>query len=207
MQQINLYLPEFRPKNDIVTARNCCYAIAAMLVFLVTMLVLDVSQLNSLEQEVIALEEQSIKLKDSVDILKKKPKVVPRSGLEQQIAAAKASIENRKGLLEVINSGTFGNKDGFSEKFISLSQEIPKELALRSFAFRNGGYAVRMHGDSNRAEKIPEFIAKLAQQDAFYGARFGQLLLSGNQQSIEFKLSGDGAIEVGSLIDVIEGAE
>lgn len=199
MQNVNLYRPEFRPNTDLVTAKNSAIVFALMMVFLFGNLFFDLSRAASLEAKVEELEAKSAELKKEVEAVKKLPKPKKNQKFDLQVWHARQALDNRKGLLKVINSEYFGNKEGFSQQCRALGEHLPKGLALQFFAFHNGASDIALKGETLKAENIPNYVNALKQESSFKQANFGQLKLNRLGAKILFELSGDEVLEAEDL--------
>ena len=56
MQQINLYLPEFRPKVDMLSAERVAILLAALLALLVVLQIFRASEMRAAEAVVVELK-------------------------------------------------------------------------------------------------------------------------------------------------------
>lgn len=204
MQRINLYPPEMRPKNDLVTARNSVIAFVALFAFLLVTTLMDIARNTKLENHVVALEEKSKELKTNIDQIKNTPKPQKNALFDQKLVHAKAELENRKGLLDVVNSESFGNKTGFSAHFIALAENTPEQLSLNSFALRSGGAYVRLNGESQKPEYVPVLVKKLKETAAFSQSNFGQASLIRNIGKVDFMFAGGETLSEDALIELVE---
>lgn len=199
MQQINLYLPEFRPHRDYFSAE---YSTIFLVLLLVAMVFLHVSrsgQVKALETEVVQLETQQQALKEQVDALKKKPVVGRSAALEQQVAQTREAIRNREAIAEVIGGQSLGNQTGFSRQLLALGEQRVEGIALQGFNLRRGGAYARLEGVSLKAESIPLYVAKLQGDPSFANTRFGFLSLRNTDAGVQFLLSGDGPVTEDTL--------
>lgn len=199
MQQINLYLPEFRPHRDYFSAE---YSAIFLVLLLAVMIFLHVSrsgQVKALETQVVQLETQQQALKEQTDALKKKPVVGRSAALEQQVAQTREAIRNREAIAEVIGGQSLGNQTGFSRQLLALGEQRVEGIALQSFNLRRGGAYARLEGVSLKAESIPLYVSKLQGDPSFATTRFGFLSLRNTDAGVQFLLSGDGPVTEDTL--------
>ena len=195
MQQINLYLPEYRQKRDWFAAEYC----AGLLVLLViTLIVLQTSRgaaLDHMEEQVVVLETQQKALKEQVEALKQKPAAGKSAVLEQEIAQTREAIRNRESIANFMSGQSLGNQQGFSRQMIALGQHKVDGVALQSFAFAQGGVFARLEGLSQKPELVPLYVAQLQSDENFLATKFGVLSLHNSDTGIRFLLSGDSPLE------------
>lgn len=199
MQQINLYLPEFRPHRDYFSAEYSAIFLVLLLAAMVFLHVSRSGQVKALETQVVQLETQQQALKEQVDALKKKPVVGRSAALEQQVAQTREAIRNREAIAEVIGGQSLGNQTGFSRQLLALGEQRVEGIALQSFNLRRGGAYARLEGVSLKAESIPLYVAKLQGDPSFATTRFGFLSLRNTDAGVQFLLSGDGPVTEDTL--------
>lgn len=194
MQQINLYLPEFRPHRDFFSAEN---SLIFLLVLLGLMIFLQVSrsgQLAALEAQVVRLEEQQKTQKEQVDALKKTPVQGRSAALERELEQTREAIRNREAIAELIGGQSLGNQTGFSGQLLALGEQQLEGMYLQSFDLKRGGAVARMSGVSLKAESVPLYVARLQADPGFSATRFGFLSLRNTDSGVQFLLSGDGPV-------------
>jgi len=194
MQQINLYLPEFRPHRDYFSAENSAIFLLVLLVLMIFLQVSRSSQLAALESQVVELEMQQQQQKDQLDSLKKKPVLGRSAALEQEVARTREAIRNREAIAEVISGQSLGNQTGFSHQLLALGEQRVEGISLKSFDLRRGGSFARLEGVSLKAESVPLYVARLQGDSSFAATRFGFLSLRNTDAGVQFLLSGDGPV-------------
>jgi hypothetical protein len=194
MQQINLYLPEFRPHRDYFSVENSGIFLLLLLVLMIFLQLSRSSQLNVLESQVTELEMQLQKQKDQVETLKKTPVLGRSAALEQEVAQTREAIRNREAIAQVIGGQSLGNQTGFSRQLLALGEQRVEGISLQSFNLRRGGAFARLEGVSLKAESVPLYVARLQGDPSFAATRFGFLSLRSSDTGVQFLLSGDGPV-------------
>jgi hypothetical protein len=194
MQQINLYLPEFRPQSDYFSAEKSAIFLLLLLVVMIFLQVSRSGQLANMEAQVVQLETQQKTLKEQVDALKKKPAQGRSAALEQEIAKTREAIRNREAIAEVIGGHSLGNQSGFSRQLLVLGEQQLEGVSLQSFGLERGGAFARLAGVSLKAESVPLYVARLQADPNFAATRFGFLTLQNTDTGVQFLLSGDGPV-------------
>ncbi len=199
MQQINLYLPELRPKVDILSAERAAILLAVLLVLLIGMQVFRTTEMSAAEAVVVELESQQKTLKEQADTLKKAPKPVKDPGLEREVEQLREAIRNREGVAGIIASRSMGNDSGFSQHLVALGQRKVDGVSLEEFTLQSGGAFLRLAGVSQKPELVPLYVSQLQNDDQFKTTKFGYLSLSTQASGVSFLLSGDGPMDEGTL--------
>jgi hypothetical protein len=191
MQQINLYLPEFRPHRDYFSAENSAIFLLLLLGLMIFLQVHRGGQLKTLEAQVIALETQQQTLKEQADALKKRPAPGHSAALEQEISQTREAIRNREAIAELIGGQTLGNQSGFSRQLLALGEQRVEGISLQSFGLQRGGTFARLEGISIKAESVPLYVVRLQSDPSFANTRFGFLSLRNTDAGVKFLLSGE----------------
>lgn len=199
MQQINLYLPEFRPKVELLSAERAAIVVAVLLTVLVGLQVFRGQEMNKARAVATALEAEQKALKEQADTLKKAPKPVRDAALEREIEQLREAIRNREGVAGIIASRSLGNDAGFSEHLVALGRHKVDGVALQEFSIRGGGSFLRLTGVSQKPELVPLYVSQLQSDKNFEDTKFGYLSLRNQGSGVSFLLSGDGPIDDVSL--------
>lgn len=199
MQQINLYLPEFRPKVDLLSAERAAILLAVLLVLLIGLQGFRASEMNAAEAIAVELEGRQQNLKEQADTLKKAPKPVKDAGLEREIEQLREAIRNREGVAGIIASRSLGNDTGFSRHLVALGQRKVEGVSLQEFTLQSGGAFLRLSGVSQKPELVPLYVSQLQNDEHFTTTKFGYLSLRNQGTGVGFLLSGDGPMDEGTL--------
>lgn len=177
MQQINLYLPEFRPKRDWLTFNLSVIYVGALVACMLGYQLIVWRSEQHWRERVTDAETQSQTLAEEVAQLKSKPASQSREAYEQKTAQLRATIANREALAQVIGGQAFGNRQGFSQYFRAISENWLEGIALTEFGLTHGGQFATLSGEATQAELVPLFIGGLRADAVFADARFGLLSL------------------------------
>lgn len=175
MQQVNLYLPEFRPRRDPVNATHM--ALAVLLVLLVMLIWSSVSAKLTVEQE-SALQterEQLQALQREVQQLSAQLPARRGASAEQRVAELRSEVQRREQILQLISRQNLGNAEGFSAQLQTLARASMDELALSRFDLKSGGNYVELAGRVRRPELVPQYLQRLRENESFARVRFGVL--------------------------------
>jgi len=204
MQQINLYLPEFRPRRDYFSAENSVLLLAAVLGLMIFLRVQQGSELGALTAEVDQLEARYKTVNEQVTALKKTPAVGRSATLEREIVRTRDAIRNREAIAELMAGQSLGNQRGFSSQLLALGEHRLEDISLQSFELQNGGSFARIAGVSLKAESVPLYVTRLQGDPCFANTRFGFLTLQNTPAGMQFLLSGDGPVNTEMLAHTAE---
>ena len=72
IQQVNLYLSELKPAKEWLTANSLMFSVVGVIGIYIAFYFIAIANLETLEQQVIVLENQQIVAKQQLDIFTKK---------------------------------------------------------------------------------------------------------------------------------------
>lgn len=199
MQQVNLYLAEFRPRVDLLSAERAAVLLGILFIALIGLHIARVKDMNAVRDAAVALETQQLALKQTADELKKAPKPVKDAALELEIEQLREAIRNREGVAGIITSRSMGNDSGFSQHLVALGRHKLDGVALRHFTLDSGGAFLRLEGVSQKPELVPLYVSQLQADENFTRTKFGYLTLRDQGAGVSFLLSGDGPADPATL--------
>ena len=163
IQQVNLYLPEFRPSREFINAIRVLqlggFVIFVMMVMWANNFLKAStlrSDIQSTQSQLTAQTEITNQLQQNLARRASDPAlVVELNEREQELA------ESRE-MLEFLRGTNLGNITGFSEYVKDISRAASDGLWLTQFNFMNGGESVYLKGIAQQSAMVPEFINRLA---------------------------------------------
>jgi hypothetical protein len=162
-QQINLFLPEFRPQNDWLTGVRLLQVSAVVLVIIMATMVGNFVQRSGLRSELASLTGQLDQLTTTTNELQQE---VARRGSDPELARELEQREQRlaesRELLNFLSDTNLGNIEGFSEHIKDLSRASFDGLWLTAFNMTEGGESVYIKGLAHQSAMVPNFIGRLA---------------------------------------------
>lgn len=189
MQQVNLYLKEFRPKFDLFAARNLIL-LAGVYIFGLTMWsVSSYGSVNRLQKEGETIIAEIKAEETKLARLKGFGKPGDKSQMEETVAQMRSAIDNRIYIKQLIGNNSFGNDQGFSKVLTALSKASVKDLNLNEFGLSNGGRELFLQGKTVRIDAVPEYIKTFQQDPAMANVSLGILrLVKTSDRHLEFKV-------------------
>ncbi|MDQ2075219.1 MSHA biogenesis protein MshI [Marinimicrobium sp. ABcell2] len=192
MQQINLYLPEFRPNRKPVRAVHMGWALLAAAVLLVLISLWSSYRTGGLANQVAQEEQKLNELQGQVATLQQQQPRLRGPGLETEVERLQQEIRRRERIKALIAQQNMGNAEGFSGQLQGLARQSMEDLALEWFSLQQGGGYVELGGRVRTADLVPLYLQRLRQEDSFAGARFGVLDMGRDESTapgLEFNLT------------------
>jgi hypothetical protein len=173
MQQINLYLPEFRPNREPLRSVHMVWAALALVVILIFVSLYS-SHRNSQLEERLTLEQKGLaELQAQVQQLSLQQPKNQRAQLDVEIQQLQAERDRRGLILSIIDSQDLGNNTGFSEHLQALARQSLDTLALTQFSLQQGARYIEFSGQARNADQVPLYLQRLHGEPSFVQTRFG----------------------------------
>ena len=192
MQQVNLYLPEFRPRRNPL---NLVQVLGLLVVstVLVALMAFGGAQTNTeLEKELQIQRESLAEVTREVEALKAQASRDNQLSLEERRARLRADVTRRERILQLIERQNLGNAEGFSGQLQALARQSREDLSLAEFSLKQGGNYVEMRGRVASAQRLPEYLQRLRQEQSFARVGLGVIDLAresdGAGPGLEFSL-------------------
>ena len=177
-QQINLLLPELRPRFDWLALPVVAAAGAAGLLLIALLASAGVMRVNALKENETALRAQLTALQQQVQTLGQR--LGARQGdttLDQQLAAARLAVAQRQDVLNVVAQGDLPSSHAYSGLFEGFSRQVVEGAWLTGFVFAQKNIEIR--GRLTDPALLPVYIGRLNAEPAFAGRRFAALDMKG----------------------------
>ena len=175
MQQVNLYLPEFRPRQEWITARALALTALGVILVMVFSALLAKTRLDRYEQTILVLEQQQEQARARVEAIKSRANPGDAASLDAQMARLRESINTRLVVSDLIAGQSLGFDRGYSARLGVFAETVPEGFALDQFRFSGGAAKIELRGHSRNAANIAQFVAQLKNSEAFEEATFGRL--------------------------------
>ena len=177
-QQINLLLPELRPRFDWLALPVVAAAGAAGLLLIALLASAGVMRVNALKENETALRAQLAAVQQQVQTLGQR--LGARQGdttLDQQLAAARLAVAQRQDVLNVVAQGDLPSSHAYSGLFEGFSRQVVEGAWLTGFVFAQKNIEIR--GRLTDPALLPVYIGRLNAESAFAGRRFAALDMKG----------------------------
>lgn len=173
-QQINLLLPELRPRFDWLALPVVAGAALAGLLFVVMLAGVNAWRGDGLKSREAAIRAQLAGLQQQVQSLGQR--LGARQGdatLDKQIDAARLAVGQRQEVLNVVAQGNLPSSHAYSGLLQGFSRQVVAGVWLTGFGFAQKN--IEIHGRLTDPALLPVYIGRLNAESAFAGRRFATL--------------------------------
>jgi hypothetical protein len=177
-QQINLLLPELKPRFDWLALPVVASLALAGLLLLVGLSTMTAMRGDSLREKEAAIKTQLLALRQQVQTLGHS--LGARQGdsmLDKQIAAVRLGVTQRQEVLNVIGQGEVTGSNAYSGLLKGFSRQGLEGVWLVGFGFADKDIEIR--GRLTDPALLPTYINRLNSEPAFAGRRFSALDMKG----------------------------
>jgi Tfp pilus assembly protein PilN len=182
MQQINLYLPEFRPNREPLRAIHMAWGGLAFLVLLVCFSFYSSHQQSLLVKQLEQEQVNQNTLQTQLQILSAKRPVQASADLDAKIIRLQKSFQRHQQILAMIAHQDLGNDKGFSVQLNALGQASLDTISIESFSLQRGGKYAELTGLTRSADQVPLYLQRLRKDSSFTDVGFGVLNVERDMQ-------------------------
>ena len=177
--QINLYDPLLRRQRQWLTAANLVFALALLAALLLGWGAWARIDADRLATEFAALETRTQGARDeSVALAARLANRKPDARLELDLAAAKALLDIRQGILDKLGEGAATAAGNHAEHLRGLARQGLSGLWLTGFSVGADGRRMEIRGRSLDPALLPQYVRRLNAEAAFRGHRFARFSLT-----------------------------
>ena len=198
-QQINLILPDLRPRFDWLALPVVAGVASALLALVIGLSVVGKVELDGLRAKdaaltgaVAGLQQQIQNLGQALAARKENP------GLIQEVDTARVAVSQREEVVKAVVQGKDGGGPRYSAVMDGFGLQLTDGVWLVGFYLLGDGVEIR--GRLTDSSLLPRYIAKLNAEPAFAGRNFSALNMKQVDPSVE-KTSV--AIEVASKSKIV----
>ena len=170
-QQINLYNPLLLRQHKLFSLKTMAQALGLILAG--TVLFYAYARYNAATVEKQAAETSRMHASTLARLESLKTEA-PGRQLQEEVARMESQLAARRRVIALVESGEFGNKQGFSEYFRALSRQTPDGLWLTGFRVAGSG-EVAISGRALDPGLVPIFIGQMKREKALAGKTFATL--------------------------------
>ena len=175
-QEINLYQPILRKQRKVFTALAMLQVAAAILVGLMLVYGYGLWRVQAMETELAGLHRQ----RDSAtrrlaELSQQLPGEDQSRRLQAEIVRLSRDLDVRRQVEQLLTTGVYGNRRGFSEFLSGLARQNVKGLWLTGVEISEGERDVNLVGSALHPELVPTYVQKFSGEPAFQGRRFRTL--------------------------------
>ncbi len=179
MQNVNLYLPEFRKKKHWLDAEKMVLVAGAAVLLMVVVSGIEYWQLSQLRADLAAKNQQqqdiaaaTVALRDQYGVQTEDP------ALLENITELEADLNSKEALLTFLEGRDLGNTGGFSEHLADLSRYHVPGLSLSTVKLTDGGDSLELAGQVLRAELVTIYVQELDKGSSYAGMNFEMLQIT-----------------------------
>jgi len=178
-QQINLFNPLFMRQEKYFSVRTMLQSLGLIALGLAVLYAYAWVQTRDLERiaseyegQLAGQREQFVKLGGQ-----------GRSKLlETEVARLSADVKSRRGVLDVLEGGQFGNTDGFSRYFAAFGRQAMRGVWLTGFSVGENGNSLRIRGRVLHPDLFPAYLKALNEEDVMRGRLVTELKLAAKDE-------------------------
>lgn len=175
MQQINLYLPEFRPNREPLRSIHMAWGGLGFLVLLLCFSFYSHHQSGLLEQQLVAEQKSQETMQAQLKILSVQKPAQASAELDAKIIKLQKSLQRHQQILSMISQQDLGNDKGFSAQLNALGQASLNTISVETFSLQRGGKYAELSGLTRSADQIPLYLQRLRRDASFSDVGFGVL--------------------------------
>lgn len=191
MQQINLYLEEFKEKRIPFSAETFLFSAAGTLMFcFIATVVVFIVYVSSAEHISNAKKELA-NVTSAFEEAQAEFKIIELDArLEKRIERMKKRRTENDQLLGYLTKRDIRHRQqSFASMLTALTRIQETGLWLTEVKFENAGDGLSLTGYAQRPESVPSYIKKLGRKEAFAGMQFKVFDLKREQGQLAFTLS------------------
>ena len=186
IQQINLYQPMFRRQKKLFSAVTMLQILAFFVVILAGVYGYMASGLQPFRTELQKTDAEFEKLTKQIEVYRASfPEEAKGKLLETEIARLTKELDERRKLKQALETGTFGNVQGFSGLFEALAKGHVDGAWLTGIRIGNGGRQISLSGKAVDPELVPAYIRRLSETAVFQKRAFNVLELVRSEEKGE----------------------
>ena len=175
MQQINLYLPEFRPNREPLRAIHMLWAGVAFLILLICFSIYSNHKYKLLLQQLETEQKSQEAIQAQLASLAAKRPAESSAEIDAKISQLQKSVERHQKILAMISHQDLGNDKGFSAQLVAMGQASLPTISVESFSLQRGGKYAELTGITRQADQIPLYLQRLRKDPSFSEVGFGVL--------------------------------
>ncbi|MDO9189790.1 MAG: fimbrial assembly protein [Sulfurimicrobium sp.] len=175
-QQINLFNPAFRKRREWFTALMLIQSLAVLVLVMAGVYGYQYRQAMILEQQIKA--GAASLAQEQARLVKVAAEHAPRqkdAALEKQLEEKEQQLQGEEAVLEVLNSGSLGNTQGYSGYMRAFARQTVNGLWLTEFGIKGAGKEMLLGGRTLRPELVPAYVQRLNREEATKGRDFAAL--------------------------------
>lgn len=176
-QQVDLLVPELRPKREHLTLRQLLAAwggFAALLLVISSWEGIGAWQLAG-EQAVMQAQWET--LSSANEALRASVRSTAEPELVRQVEELRQRFENQALMVNAVEDYEQASDGGFSRYMRDLAARHVSGMALSHIELHDGGAHIQLSGETMTPVNVPVFLKRLSEGESFRGHRFDEFRL------------------------------
>jgi len=182
MQQINLYLPEFRPNSEPLRAIHMAWGGLALLILLLCFSAYSSHKHGVLQQQLDTEKKNQTALQAQLQLLSAQKPAQASAELDAKIIQLQKNVQRHQQILNMISHQDLGNDKGFSVQLNALGQAALNTISVETFSLQRGGRYAELSGLTRSADQIPLYLQRLRKDASFSEVGFGVLNIARDKE-------------------------
>jgi Tfp pilus assembly protein PilN len=175
-QEINLYQPIFRRQRKVFTAKAMLQVAGAVVTGLALVYGYGLWRVQALESELTGLQnQQAAASRRLAELSKQLPGQERSKRLVSEVARLSRELEVRQKVEQLLTTGAYGNRRGFSEYLAGLARQHVEGLWLTGVDISEGEQDFDITGGALRPELVAVYVQRFSREPTFQGRRFQTL--------------------------------
>jgi hypothetical protein len=187
VQQINLYLPELRPRRDLVTAVRLAQVTGVILLVMVLVSLVNVWIRAGLRGDLEEMQAMVVAQLNRTDTIERE--VAGRAtdqALIREMDTRELRLAQSRELYDFMSNTNLGNLSGYSSHLKDLSRASFPGLWLTEFSITGDATFVSLKGNAQLAAMLPDYVSRLSMgESVIRNKRFSRLLSTRSTTSVE----------------------
>lgn len=179
-QQINLYNPLFLRKQKYFSTRTMLQSLALIAAGLLALYAYALVQTRGLERLAAEYGSQLSVQRDQFVALGAQGR---GRLLEAEVSRLEGDVRVRRATLDILQTGEFGNTEGFSRYFAAFGRHPIRGVWLTGFSVGEGGNDLRIRGRVLHADLVPAYLKALNSEEVMRGRLVTELKLLAKDES------------------------
>ncbi|MDJ0892362.1 MAG: hypothetical protein QNK18_14385 [Gammaproteobacteria bacterium] len=175
-QEINLYQPIFRKQKKVFSSVALLQASGVVFLGLLMVYAFGLWRVQVLDDELVSLKDQRSAAARRLENLSRQLPEKSRSALlEAEVQRLARDLQRRRKVEELLTSGAYGNREGFSEHLAGLARQHIDGLWLKNLEISEASKDVGLVGSALHPELVPQYVQRFSAEPALAGMRFQTL--------------------------------
>lgn len=199
-QQINFYRSEFIAKKDRLGAGPLMMIGGLVVLAMIAAYLFGTYQSMSIERELKSVKAQELDARERLENFDAGGGEM--ESWSRRLEDAKRALREQELVLNMVVDSSLGDIDGFSRYLTSLARMNTDGLWLSRIRLSALGDNTQLVGQALRAELIPVYLQRLAEEEPFIEQRFSQFLIDRPEEE-----SGDAKKSSGDFVSFALSSE